>query len=1020
MAIRKRLLGLLFLVLAAVLVGGFILWAPCPGINVTREGVKLALEKITNRPISLEDVHIGFSPTSFFDITIKGVAIEFPDAGSSVSIQSLNLKPSVGSLIKLEVLISSITVKGLRASVTVGAGGHAAGFPLPIPLGGFSSTESLPDKPQAQEEGTGVSQSPGPGQGTGGRTQPTVELQIDRVHIIDARVDIMSGPPNDAQAVPVSLSDIYGEVQRQKDGLDYVFEFSGKIVSPERSVSPFRSQGFVKLADRQFPIAQADVEIAGDNLHVEPWARMLSPYHVALDTLTVERLTGRLSFQADSPCSVLLDVSLKGASDQKVILRAQADVQPSKSFDAIETIKVKTRIERLPIQFVEEILKGDFPLTFSAGLVHGEAQGFWKGAEWSTAGSIKLEGLIPRLAFFNATDPWSGSGEWEGDGKNIRLQKVHIASNDTNLTLSGDIGEPFSGDPTFNVDCRGKAGAPLITALLAPSVEVSGSVAVATRIKGSLNDLRLESNVEWASLDLASRPFFHKKSGPAATTSFTGRIFKTGGRSVDTRRLEGQLKGVMASVRIGKDVTTQSALSAQTEFQAKVIATTKSINLSEVLVTLGRSDSSSKMFSMSGDVSNLGSGSESFHFQSKMVLDRYLLNALSLLTNDVTVNGNSNAVFKVSGTRKRLNWNVNAPLNAVEVKIRETTLKPSGIPGNIVAAGTWQEGRLSLTKGELSVPGVFVTAVGDLVDRQGRFRHLDLEVKKADLAQIRKLFPNSEFTMSGSLFGHIKLQPETDRIAAAGALHLSNVGLALAKPNTIGCSGLKGVIEIQGNRARAEELTGALTGIVTAPLKLRGRIDALYTPDNLNGDVSIETGKGKIRTDFLAAATAIGDVLGPRAAATQQLLEITAGSASIRIRSGQAETQDLRVKGPAIAVGALGTYRFKDSAINSMLSIQTRMFENLPIGNIPVVKDFLKQHEGFLKALGVDKELSKYGIRLPQVQQGQSTKPNEQSVAPVTLMFTLRGPVQGPKFIPVLESSLDKKAVERLKKLSEL
>ncbi len=1016
MAIQKRIFTLLFLVLAVALAGALILFVVYPEISMTKEGIRLALEKMTNKPISVEDVHLGFSPTSLFDLTIEGLVVELPEENSKVSIQSVNLKPSLASLMKLKILISSVTVKGLRASVAPGKGHGALAFPIPLPLGGLND-ERLSEKTVPTSEATRPLQ---------GQTQPAqskallpAKLEIDLIRIVDARVDILSHNSDKEKAVQIALADITGEVKRHKDEKGFAFEFSGQIIGSQNDSSQFSSHGFFKLAERDFPIAHANIEIAANDVRIEPWARMASYSPVVLAPLTVERLTAKVFFKSDSPCSVIIDASIKGKSNHTAILRAQAQIEPSTSFDTIHKMNIKTRIERLPLQLFEEAFGGEPPVKFLSGALEGEVQGFWQGQGWSTIGSIKVDEFAPGLAFLNAAHPFTGSLEWEGDVHKIELKNAHVARGDTSFNLSGEINEPFSGDAKVNLDCRGTVGAQLLAELLGAWVNVKGKMAVSARITGTINDLGLDSNVNFTSLNLARQPFFQKSTGAASITNFNGRIFKTAENQGDGRKLEGQFKGTIAGVKIGKDIGSPSYVTAQSDFQGKVSVKKKTVHLSDVLITLARSDSSQKICSIGGTVTNLGSAGESFYFQSKATIDRQILNALSILPSNLSISGNSNMVLKCTGTRKRVNWNITAPLNGLELKYEDTFFKPSGVPGNITGTGSLADGRLTLTNGELSLPGVFVGAVGELLDRQGNFQYLDLEIKKGDLAQIGKLFPKSGFTMTGSLAGQIKTQPAANAISAVGAIHMNNVGISLSKQNGVGCSGIKGVVEIRGNQLYTEGLTGTLTGIITAPLKVSGRIDAIDSPDNLNGDVLLETGKGKIRTDFLAAATALGDFVGPKAAITQQLLQLDGGSASVKIRSGQAETQNLRVKGPAIALGAIGSYTFKDSAINALLSMQTRVFEDLPIGNIPAVKDFLKQHEGFLKALGVDKELGKYGIKLPQSEQ-RETKPSEQKMTPVTLIFTLRGSIHTPKVVPVLESSLDKNTLARIKKLSEL
>ncbi|MGB9617365.1 MAG: hypothetical protein ACPL7J_08595, partial [Desulfomonilaceae bacterium] len=723
---RRLLLLFIALIAAVALAGVLILWVVYPDVNVTTEGVKLALEKLTNKPVALQNVRIGFSPTTFFDISIEGLAIEFPEAESRVSIRSANLKPSLASLLRFEVVFSSITVEGLHVSVAVGPGGVATALPLPLPFGRAIGAETPSGETQTDQVGGQPSQEPTPPL----KEPSPTKLRIDVVRIVDARIDFLSTRGNEAKSVLVSLSEISGEVRKESEGSRYAFQFKGDVVA-DTTKSPFRSHGLFVLADQAVPLSEAKIEIAADAAQLGPWSRIFSSSSLDLDALIAERVNITLSFQTGKPLFVLLDASLKDPAGRSASMNAEAHIQPSSAFDAIETVKATTHIKDLPAQFLGEILGERLPLMFTDGAIHGEMQVFWQGHGWSTAGSIRFESLVPELPFLAGAQPWGGMVEWQGDCNKITLQKANIVANDVSLGLSGDLVEPFSTDIAFNLECRGTVGSSLIAAAISRSLDVSGTMGVSAHIKGGVDDLGLAVNADLSGLALAKGPFFQKKAGSLASAHFHGRIVKTSASSRGGRRLEGLLKGALASVALGKDATLPSALNVRTEFQAKALADAAAIGLREALVTLIRPDSSHKILSMTGEVSNVGSASRSFQFQAKATVDKYLLNAFSILPNDVTLNGSAAAACKFSGTAKEGRWDVNAGLNTIEVKVGGSTLKQAGAPGSVTTAGSWRDGELILNRGELALPGVLVSAVGTLVDRRGAFQHLDVEVKKA-------------------------------------------------------------------------------------------------------------------------------------------------------------------------------------------------------------------------------------------------------------------------------------------------
>ncbi len=65
---RRFLFLFIALIAAVALAGVLVLWVVHPDVDVTKEGVKLALEKLTSKPVVLQNVRIGFFAHDFFSI----------------------------------------------------------------------------------------------------------------------------------------------------------------------------------------------------------------------------------------------------------------------------------------------------------------------------------------------------------------------------------------------------------------------------------------------------------------------------------------------------------------------------------------------------------------------------------------------------------------------------------------------------------------------------------------------------------------------------------------------------------------------------------------------------------------------------------------------------------------------------------------------------------------------------------------------------------------------------------------
>jgi uncharacterized protein YhdP len=286
--------------------------------------------------------------------------------------------------------------------------------------------------------------------------------------------------------------------------------------------------------------------------------------------------------------------------------------------------------------------------------------------------------------------------------------------------------------------------------------------------------------------------------------------------------------------------------------------------------------------------------------------------------------------------------------------------------------------------------------------------------------------PSKDVRISGLVEGQIRLQNIGQAVLPYGTLKLSNVGLTPNPQASVMLSNINGAVEIKEKTLKSDQLLGTLKGLLDAPVKLQGTLTNVESLEAMQGNVSIQTGKGTMKADFLTpilgqTQQAIGRVLSMSGLSNgERVFEVDGGSASLSIGGGLVQTEDLKIKGALMALGALGSYKTVDNTLNATVSVQTRLFENIPLGKIPGIQKLVKQNEGWLKATGLDKELKKFGIKPPENQMGESPKTPDENIAPTTILFKMQGSIHSPQLIPVLESSLDKKTIDRLKNLSHL
>ena len=267
----------------------------------------------------------------------------------------------------------------------------------------------------------------------------------------------------------------------------------------------------------------------------------------------------------------------------------------------------------------------------------------------------------------------------------------------------------------------------------------------------------------------------------------------------------------------------------------------------------------------------------------------------------------------------------------------------------------------------------------------------------------------------------VHVRPDDKGITASSEIRVLSVDCRQAK-STWGLEKVQGKIEIQGTNLVADGITGRVHGAMEGPLKIRAALNQCSSPDTMLGRVSLHIGPGRFKAEQMRnilnqAQLLIGSLLNP---GTQNkgsdLMEFESLGGDFEIKSGIANTVNLRLKGEQYTAAVVGNLRLDNSALDAVAGIHTVTSAGAALGKIPGVQEFMKKHEDLLKSTGLDKELKRFGIQVPTDQE-MKTDTQTPAKTPVTVFIKLSGTASSPEVIPLPESAINKENLTRLKSL---
>jgi len=1029
----KRTLLISLVVVLLLATGLFVALRALPQSDFIRESVRNSLEDITKQDVALGMVNVSISFPNLIHLTLDNIAVSSKQGEKLVSADRVTLTPSLVSLLKHEAAIESVTLEGLRLWVRRRPGGTIQTGFLPL------------DMPQQSSDPMTMKETENAGQSKTQEAPHSADIishehpqraplrwSVRSVRIVNSRIDWIDSVALQDREIMISLNELKGSAEQHKQGASFAFKLSGKLVPEKGESSSLTVEGFASHSSDMARLDKIQVKFHAESIKLMSFQPYLPGNGLVAKDFKIDSVDSEMTWEKDKPARISLITSIKSDSPENAQINFRGQILVPNNFEGIEECLGTAETDGLPLRFFKTLLPTQFLLDPEKGSIKAEVTGTWSSDQnWKLQGALDLQQAEPAGKFRRLARQVRVWTQIKLDPQNFLLDNFEISESTKLASLRGAISGPFSASPQLDLEGEAVLRSHWIKEFgtqLPEALNVTGSVPVKGTVKGCIEDPAIDVVCDLKQIGISWAPYLEKRPDTDGSVSLKGKLLlktnlkKTG--AVPEMLMHAGLSGI--NLRMSPRGQWLQGCSLQLD--SRVLPDLRGLSLRDLVLTLRRGEHSGEILSAGGNILELGSDTARLDLNAAISFE----NGLPAHTGfevppDVSIGGKTVFHTKFSGTPTVLEWSVQIPLTNLDITAGKMLKKAGGVAGDLSAVGKWSEGELILTKGNLNLPGLVMTGQGKVLDRQGNFTGLTLDVKRAELGEISKLVPAaSDKGLSGPVEGRFRLARSEKGIAQTGTIrllevdiHPQNAGWALTK--------IKGPLELDGSSLQIPEITGRIKGVVEAPLKVKGKLGQIGTPDTLNGKLLVEVGQGTIRAEAFRSImrqtlNVVQNLIKPGFQLSGDILDIESISASCQFESGTVRTEDLRLRAPAGNFGAIGSLNLTSQTLDALACFQTAISSQTVaaagrvLGKIPAVQKLVKQNEELLKITGLDKELKRLGIESTDSGSEKAAQP-ESPKENVTVIVRLRGPVSDCKVMPVFESALDKSTVSRLKAL---
>lgn len=982
-----------------------------PGTDFVRNGVQDKLREVTGQEVSLGSIEISGSFPSLISVTVKDVALSSSDGKKVLSADSVVLIPELAPLLQREVSVESVTIRGLRTFMIRAADGTIQNVFIPVPVSSGNANLRPDARPEAQRS-TRQDLEAGPGGGSG------LRWSVDAIRLEDCRVDWIDHHVVSGRETVVPISHVNGSMKRVEPANSFSVKLNGRIGDQKEKSSPFVVDGVVSLSNDLSAVQRATVDISSDALNLDFVFAYLPAQAEALRQLGTVVASAGIEWEKGKSGRI----AFRTESKEPLTAKASGEASFAPGFSAVERASATCVVKGFPLALVKHLVPEMLPFNVEMGTLTAALQGEGGGPQnWNVGGSLELRDVVPVGSLAKLAPRVHVSVKGDLDPARLVIDHFQIGDHTTLARIDGHVSQPLTEKRALDLKGEFLIEPQWLTSLglqVPKEIHFNGPIPVHGSVKGRLASPFLDLKADISALGIEWLPYLDKAPGSKASVSMKGNPFSL---AVHKQPDRPTISVRLQSARLGSPP--HALTKASVQMDAAIQVTPNTVDLKDAVLTVKRASDGADVVTANASVSHIGASDLRFDGNASVTVNKELIVLAGLDSRaGVTVEGSSPLKVKFSGTPSVLQWSLELPLNDLDVSVREAFRKPGGVAGSCKAVGKWSGEILELTDGRLIIPGLTLHARGPVMDRTGKFREAVLDVKKLELTDLLRLTPSiSRAGLSGHLAATIQLKNSGGQIVPSGKITV--LGVDYRPPNAgLGVERVTGSLEPSGTSVAIPELKGKLTGAIEAPVKIKGSLAHVPDVSNLSGHIILQGGPGNIRAEtlqrILKQVQLVGTLLGPLTnQKNADLMELRSLSADIDIKSGTATTENFRIAGPGLAAGAIGSIQLNKSDMDLTAAIQGATAVGTAIGKIPEVQKLVKRHEGLLKATGLDKELKRFGIGVPE--GNTNGDPQNQAATPITVILKVRGPISGPQISPVLESGIDKGTLSRLKSLLE-
>ncbi|HMK36592.1 MAG TPA: DUF748 domain-containing protein [Desulfomonilaceae bacterium] len=992
----------------AVLLIGLAIFAVLvlPETDLVRTEVQNKLRDLTGQEVILGSIKISGSFPRLISVTVHDVSVVSRSGQRLLSAQSVVLSPEFAPLLKREISVDSVAIQGLRTSVRRAADGTIVNAFIPVPAasGERSSQPEPPLGPQTASNRPGV---------------PGLTWSVKTIRLDDSTIDWIDSFIVQGTETIASLNHVHAFMNRQESANSFSLNLTGLLDGQDKE-KPIALTGNVSLSDDLSGLQRARMTFSSQSLPLAGFYPYLPPWASVAKHVGTLKVDGGIDWEKGKPGKVNFQTECK----EPFQLKLSGDATFSRGFSVVEQGSAVCDVGGFRLGLVKELFTPRVPLNFEKATLAATLTGEWKGPEaWHVNGSAKVDRMVPVGVLQNVAGQMHMQISGSLSPERLLIQAADIGDQATVATIAGQVLNPLSDKRLLDLTGEFSAGPQLLKsfgAQLPKEILLKNPIPVRAAMKGRPANPSLDVSADVSAVGIEWQPHFEKTAGSKGTLSIKGKPSSLN----DPKDPDHPRVGVkLSSVRLGQHG--RALPKAAVQMDASILVANTGLGLKDAVVIVKKTADGGEILRANASAAHVLSADSRIDGTASLTVDRETLSLAGIDSSpDLAINGSSVLKAKFSGSPSSLSWSMELPVNNFDVALQKAFRKPEGVAGLVKASGKWADNTLEITEGHVTLPGLVLAGRGHIVDRTGTFRDADLDVKRLELKDFVRLLPSvSGMGLSGPLDAKIHLKNSGGHVVPSGTINVR--GVDVHPPNSsVRLDKITGTLTPAGTSLGCPELKCSLAGALEAPVRIKGSLDNVSDAKAVNGNIAIQGGPGKIKAEVLRKifrqVQLMGELLGPlMEQENADFLDLRSLSGDISLKSGTAATENLRIKGPAISAGAIGTLRVSTSDLDVTAAVQGATALGSAIGKMSGVQQLMKKHGGLLKATGLDKELKRYGIEVPDGNQKSTETQAASKHTPVTVILKLRGPLSGPQVTPVLESTMDKNSWSKLKSLLE-